>query len=113
MRKLSRSFKFIGIFLLALLFMVPIAQHFLQTENRASASNEARTCRVMHMKLRRVYSKTAIEQMVIAEIKANAREFGALDWACIIREFEAQADNATVLYRPYSGDWSGQFERCF
>ncbi len=104
----SRISKILGIIVLALLLIVPIAQYFSQAENRASTliePVEARTCRVMNMKLCRVYSKTAIEEMVIAEIEANAREYGALDWQCIIREFEAQADNATVVYhRPVGED---------
>ncbi len=60
-------------------------------------------CREMHLVRRKINSKTAIEEFIIAEIKANAKEYGVLGWDCMIREFESQDDNATVKFIPDGG----------
>jgi hypothetical protein len=57
-------------------------------------------CREMHLVQYKIHSKTAIEEFIIAEIKANAKEYGVLDWGCMIGEFESQGDNATVKFYP-------------
>jgi len=93
------------VILLILLLGFPMSAA-TQYYNAASAQQletlepNGRMCREMHLVLRKIYSKTAIEEFIITEIKANAKEYGVLDWGCMIREFESQDDNASVIFRP-------------
>ncbi|TMV06408.1 hypothetical protein FGK63_14755 [Ruegeria sediminis] len=74
----------------------------------AAASNgdvaiEGRSCRVVKFDHRSVWSKRQLESLIISELRANKREFGALDWKCMVQAFNNPEKSATALRLLNSG----------
>jgi len=70
---------------------------------QGSSADSNVECTEMHLVASSIYGKSQLEEFIISELNVNFEEFGVLNWDCIIQEFEAQSEKASVWVIPNGG----------